>query len=114
MCAARSPAAHRRCRHDVGRLRISIVTPSYNHAQFIGRTIDSVLGQHGNFELDYRVIDGGSTDGTVGLLESYGPRLTWVSEQDKRQLRRASRLFSRRHHHAAIPHHCTPVVGARS
>ncbi|HEY5922153.1 MAG TPA: glycosyltransferase family 2 protein [Kofleriaceae bacterium] len=67
-------------------LRISIVTPSYNQAQFIRRTIDSVLEQAGKFELDYRVIDGGSTDGTVEILKSYGDRVRWVSEKDKGQV----------------------------
>ena len=63
---------------------ISIVTPSYNQAQFIRATIDSVLGQ--NYpNLEYFVIDGGSTDGTIEILKSYGKKITWVSEKDKGQ-----------------------------
>ena len=67
-------------------MRVSLVTPSYNQASFIRRTIDSVLEQRGDFELDYKVIDGGSTDGTRAILESYGGRLTWVSERDRGQV----------------------------
>jgi glycosyltransferase involved in cell wall biosynthesis len=67
-------------------VKISLVTPSYNHAPFIQRTIDSVLAQRGEFELEYRVIDGGSTDGTVDILASYGDRLTWTSERDRGQV----------------------------
>ena len=69
-----------------GSLRISLCTPSFNHGRFIARTIDSVLSQQGNFQLDYRVIDGGSTDGTRQLLEGYGSRLSWVSERDRGQV----------------------------
>ncbi|MDB4953407.1 MAG: glycosyl transferase family 2 [Myxococcales bacterium] len=68
------------------RIRISLVTPSYNQARFIGRTIDSVLSQRGDFDLDYRVIDGGSNDGTIEVLESYGDRVTWTSERDEGQV----------------------------
>jgi glycosyltransferase involved in cell wall biosynthesis len=67
-------------------LRISIITPSFNQAAFIGQTIDSVLSQQGDFELDYRVVDGGSTDGTIDILKSYGDRLVWTSERDDGQV----------------------------
>jgi glycosyltransferase involved in cell wall biosynthesis len=67
-------------------IRISIITPSFNQAQFIGRTIDSVISQTGDFELDYKVIDGGSTDGTLEILKSYGSRITWSSERDQGQV----------------------------
>lgn len=70
----------------MSRLRISIVTPSFNQAPFIGRTIDSVLEQRGDFDLEYRVLDGGSTDGTLDILRSYGSRLTWTSEPDGGQV----------------------------
>src|SRR5690348_14711407 len=67
-------------------LRISLVTPSYNHGRFIRRTIDSVLSQQGDFELDYCVLDGGSTDETLDVLASYGPRVRWTSERDGGQV----------------------------
>jgi glycosyltransferase involved in cell wall biosynthesis len=66
--------------------RISIITPSFNQAPFIRQTIDSVLSQQGDFELDYRVVDGGSTDGTLEILKSYGDRLVWTSERDHGQV----------------------------
>lgn len=61
--------------------RISIVTPTLNQAEFIRATIDSVLEQ-GYPALDYSVRDGGSTDGTLEILRSYGTRLKWVSAPD--------------------------------
>jgi len=63
---------------------ISIVTPSYNQAQFIRVTIDSVLSQDYP-NLEYFVIDGGSTDGTIEILKSYGKKIKWVSEKDDGQ-----------------------------
>ena len=63
---------------------ISIVTPSFNQAGFIERTIKSVLSQdYPNFE--YLVMDGGSTDGTVEILKKYGKKIVWRSEKDEGQ-----------------------------
>lgn len=59
----------------------TIITPSYNHAEFIRQTIDSVLSQ--NYpRLEYWVFDGGSTDDTLKILKSYGKRINWISEPD--------------------------------
>lgn len=66
--------------------RITVVTPSYNQAAFLETTIRSVL-EPGYPALDYHVMDGGSTDGSVEILQHYGPWLTsWVSEPDGGQV----------------------------
>lgn len=66
------------------RLRFSIVTPSYNRAEFIEETIQSVLGQEYN-DLDYIVVDGASTDETLAILEKYNTdiRFAYISEKDQ-------------------------------
>ncbi len=50
---------------------ISIVTPSYNQGKFLAETIESVIGQEGDFYLDYIIIDGGSTDNSVEIIKNY-------------------------------------------
>ena len=63
--------------------KISIVTPSFNQAGFIERTIQSVLKQQVDKEVEYIVIDGGSTDGTTDILKKFGERLRFTSGPDK-------------------------------
>ncbi|MBC8184622.1 glycosyltransferase [candidate division KSB1 bacterium] len=75
--------------------RISIVTPSYNQGQFIEETIRSVLLQ-GYPNLEYIIIDGGSTDNSVELIKKYEPWLTyWTSEKDRGQSHAINKGFQR-------------------
>ena len=67
-----------------GRLRVFVVMPSYNHARFIRAAIDSVLDQ-GYAPVSLLVMDGGSEDGTLDILRSYGDRISFVSQRDRGQ-----------------------------
>lgn len=80
-------------------MKFSIITPSFNQSDFIERTIKSVLTQKGDFEIEYIVMDGGSTDETVKILKDYESRVknnefenynkgitfSWQSKKDKGQ-----------------------------
>src|SRR4029079_13320154 len=64
--------------------RITMVTPSYNQAQYLGATIESIVSL--NYpKLTYHVQDGASIDGTIDLLKSRGESISWTSEPDKGQ-----------------------------
>ena len=52
-------------------LTISVVTPTYNQVQFIGQTIESILSQEGDFYIDYIIVNDGSTDNTLEVIEKY-------------------------------------------
>jgi glycosyltransferase involved in cell wall biosynthesis len=67
------------------RVKISVVTPSYNQAAFLERTLESVHSQRGAFTLEHLVVDGGSGDGSVAILERWKNKLWYVSERDRGQ-----------------------------
>jgi glycosyltransferase involved in cell wall biosynthesis len=78
---------------------ITIVTPSFNQGKFLADTIESVIGQEGDFSIDYIIVDGGSTDNSVELIRQYEEMLhngewpvkcrainyRWLSEKDSGQ-----------------------------
>lgn len=78
---------------------VTVVTPSFNQGRYLEETIRSVLGQEGDFSLDYIITDGGSTDNSVELIKKYdsllrrgewpvrcrGIQYRWISEKDNGQ-----------------------------
>jgi glycosyltransferase involved in cell wall biosynthesis len=89
-------------------MKISIVTPSYNQAEYLGRTFSSVWNQEGDFELEHIVIDGGSTDESIEIIKKYDTlyrdgqfpfkcktfNFIWLSEQDEGQSDALNKGFS--------------------
>jgi glycosyltransferase involved in cell wall biosynthesis len=89
-------------------LSFSIVTPSYNQGRFLAATIESVIGQAGDFTIDYVVCDGGSTDESVEVIRKYermldsgqwavrcrGITFRWLSERDRGQSDAISKGFA--------------------
>ena len=74
--------------------KISIITPSYNQGDYIEQTIQSVLNQ--NYpNLEFIIMDGGSTDQTLDIIKKYEKHLTWVSEPDKGQSNAINKGFAK-------------------
>ena len=80
---------------DIHLAAVAIVTPSYNQAEFLEETIRSVLLQ-GYPKLSYAIMDGGSTDGSVAIIQKYAPWLDhWVCEPDGGQAAAIDKGFQR-------------------
>ncbi|MBU2578478.1 glycosyltransferase [Patescibacteria group bacterium] len=89
-------------------MKFSIITPVYNGEKYIAETIESVLSQKGNFEIEYIITDGKSTDNTLNIIKHYEKLLTekqylikclaisykWFSEKDNGMYSAINKGFS--------------------
>src|SRR4051812_16197949 len=93
-------ARHRARAHRIRALtvslpRITVVTPSLNQGRYLEETILSVPGQQ-YANLEYMILDGGSSDGSVEIIERYAQHLAyWVSEKDGGQAAAINSGFAR-------------------
>jgi glycosyltransferase involved in cell wall biosynthesis len=78
-------------------MKISIVTPSYNQGSLLEKTIKSVLGSEpGDYELEYIIVDGGSTDDSPAIIQRYAGDLAWwCSESDAGQYAAINKGFAK-------------------
>jgi len=89
-------------------MKFSIVTPAFNSERFIAETMESVVSQEGDFQIEYIVADGGSTDGTVEIIKACEERVgrgegvkckaidfKWFSEKDRGMYDAINRGFAR-------------------
>lgn len=90
-------------------MKFSIITPVYNGEKYIAETIESVLSQEGDFEIEYIIADGASTDRTIEIIKSYEQRLRlgqyptrckkitfqWFSEKDRGMYDAVEKGFAR-------------------
>lgn len=76
-------------------MRISIITPSYNQAAYLEKTIQSIISQ-GYEDLEYILIDGGSNDGSLNIIEKYKEYFAfWLSEKDEGQSHAINKGFEK-------------------
>lgn len=90
-------------------MKFSIVTPTYNMAPYLAETIEGVISQAGDFDIEYIVVDGGSTDSTLEILKKYDRAIksgtypihcnsltfSWYSEKDKGMYDAINRGFAK-------------------
>src|ERR1700675_2025349 len=95
MLATDSKTENREVRADARWPRIALVTPVFNSGKYIEHTIRSVLAQRYP-NLEYYIVDGGSTDGTVGVIRKYEGLISgWISEPDNGMYDAINKGFAR-------------------